>query len=86
MNKYEIAVLTRNEERMKYKKILEDEKIKINQKITKIIDEFDNGLFRLFKTKLKYNSALIQENLKVIRLSKIVRDSVERKQEIEIYR
>lgn len=83
---YKQAILTRNEERMKYKKILEEEKIKINQQVKNIIDTFDSGLFKLFKIKLKYNSAINHEYLKINRLSKMLNDSNKRKQLIELYK
>lgn len=83
---YKQAVLARNEERMKYKKILEEEKIKINQQVKDIINTFDSGLFKLFQIKLKYNSAINHEYLKINRLSKMLSDSNKRKQLIELYK
>lgn len=86
INEYEKLAMTRNDERIKYKKILEDEKSKINQHIKENIDEIDNNVFKLFQIKLKYNSAINQEYLKIIRLSKMLSDSEQRKQHIELHR
>lgn len=78
--------MVRNEERTKYKKILIEEKTKINEKIKEIVDTFDNNLFQLFQAKSKYNLAINQEYLKIVRLSKMLNDSVKRKQLIEKYK
>lgn len=86
INEYEKLAMTRNDERIKYKKILEDEKSKINQHIKKNIDEIDNNVFKLFQIKIKYNSAINQECLKMIRLSKMLSDSEQRKQHIKLHR
>lgn len=86
INEYEKLSTTRNDERIKYKKILEDEKSKINQYIKENIDEIDNNIFKLFQIKLKYNSAINQEYLKIIRLSKMLSDSEQRKQNIKLHR
>jgi len=86
INEYKNAVMVRNEERTKYKKILEEEKTKINEKIKEIVDTFDDSLFQLFQAKSKYNLAISQEYLKIGRLSKMLNDSVKRKQLIEQYK
>lgn len=86
INGYKQAALARSEERIKYKKILEEEKIKINQQVKDIIDTFDSELFKLFQIKLKYNSAINQEYLKINRLSKMLSDSNKRKQLIKLYK
>lgn len=83
---YEKLSTALSDERMKYKKILEEEKTKLIAKIEKSIDEFDNSVFKLFKTKLKYDSAINHEYLKIVRLSKMLSDSERRKQRIELYR
>jgi len=86
LNEYTDLVTARNNDRIKYAKILEEEKLKINQKIQKIIDKFDDSLFKLFQIKLKYNSAIYHEHLKIIRLSKMLNDNNQRKQQIKIYK
>lgn len=70
-------------ERMKYKKILEEEKLNIEQNINDNINEFDNNVLKLFQMKLKYNSAIKQEYLKIIRLSRMLSESDQRKQQIK---
>jgi len=75
-----------NDERIKYKNILEEEKIKIYHHIEQIIIEFDNDVFTLFQMRLKYNSAIEQEHLKMLRLSKMLSDSDQRKQKIKGYK
>lgn len=77
--------MIRNDERIKYKKILEDEKTKIIQHIKENLDEVDNNIFELFQTKLKYNSAINQEYLKIIRLSKMLNESDQRKNHIALH-
>jgi len=86
LNEYTDLVTARNDDRIKYAKILEEEKLKINQKIQIIIDKFDDSLFKLFQIKLKYNSAIYHEQLKIIRLSKMLSDNNQRKQQIKIYK
>lgn len=83
---YEKLSTVLNDERAKYKKILEEEKTKIIMEIEKSIEEFDNAVLKLFKTKLKYNSAINHEYLKIVRLSKMLSDSERRKERIEQYR
>lgn len=85
INQYEDLVVQINNERMKYKKILEEEKIKINRHINENIEQFDENVFNLFQIKLKYNSAINQEYLKIVRLSKMLSDSEQRKRQIKIY-
>lgn len=80
---YEKLTSTLNDERLKYKNILEEEKIKIHYHIAQIIEQFDNNVFKLFQMKLKYNSAIDHENLKMLRLSKMLSDSNQRKHEIK---
>jgi hypothetical protein len=72
-----------NDERIKYKNILEEEKIKIHHHIAQIIEKFDHNVFMLFQLRLKYNSAIDQENLKMLRLSKMLSDSDQRKHQIK---
>jgi len=86
INGYEKLTLVLNDERTKYKYILEKEKIKIYHHIEKIIMEFDNNVFTLFQMKLKYNSAINQEHLKMLRLSKMLSDSDQRKRKIKQYK
>lgn len=83
---YEKLSSALSDERVKYKKILEEEKTKLTTKIEKSTDEFDNSVFKLFKTKLKYDSAINHELLKIVRLSKMLNDSERRRQRIEQYR
>lgn len=85
INEYEKAVLAWNDERLKYKKILEEEKANINQQIEEDVNKFDNNVFNLFQIKLKYNSAINQEYLKIIRLSKMLSDSNTRNQQIKLH-
>ncbi|XP_025190964.1 cilia- and flagella-associated protein 43-like [Melanaphis sacchari] len=85
INVYEKLTLILNDERIKYKNILEEEKIKIYYHIEQIILEFDNNVFMLFQMKLKYNSAINQEHLKILRLSKILNDNDQRKRQIKEY-
>lgn len=86
VREYEKLVLIRNDERIKYKKILEDEKTKIIQLIKESIVEVDNNVFKLFRIKLKYNSAIHQEYLKINRLSKMLSESDQQKQQIKLHR
>jgi len=83
IDKYNTLTLTLKEERIKYKNILEEEKIKIHHHIAQIIEKFDNNVFMLFKMRLKYNSAIDQENLKMLRLSKMLSDSDQRNHQIK---
>lgn len=83
---YEKLTLTLNDERIKYKYILEEEKIKIYHHIEQIIIEFNNNVFTLFQMKLKYNSAIKQEQLKMFRFLKMLSDSDQRKQKIKGYK
>lgn len=80
---YEKLTFALNDERIKYKNILEEEKTKIHHQIEQIIEIFDNNVFLLFQMRLKYNSAIDQENLKMLRLSKMLSDSDQRKQQIK---
>lgn len=86
ISNFEKAVVVWNDERMKYKKILEEEKTKIKQNIRESVENFDSSLFNLFKMKLKYNSAVNQELMKMIRLSKMLSGSEQRKQQIHLHR
>lgn len=86
IREFEDMTVARNNERIKYKKILEYEKTKIMKQIDKTLDEFDNNVFKLFQTKLKYNSAINHEYLKIIRLSKMLSDSEQRKRQIIQYK
>lgn len=86
INEYEKLTLILNDERIKYKNILEEEKTKIYHHIEQIIIEFDNNVFTLFQMKLKYNSAINQEHLKMLRLSKMLSDSDQRKRQIKEYK
>eukprot|EP00102_Acyrthosiphon_pisum_P019141 XP_016656351.1 PREDICTED: cilia- and flagella-associated protein 43-like [Acyrthosiphon pisum] len=83
IDEYEKLTLALNEERVKYKNILEEEKTKIHHHIEQIIEQFDNNVFTLFQMKLKYNSAIDHENLKMLRLSKMLSDSDQRKHQIK---
>lgn len=83
LNEYEKAVAAKNSERMKYKTILEDEKAKVFQLIGENIDAFDNSVFQLFQTKLKYNTSINQENLKIIKFSKLLNDNDQHKQRVK---
>lgn len=85
IDEYEKAVAARNDERLKYKKILEEEKANINRRIEDTVNEFDNNVFELFKIKLKYDSAIDQERLKIIRLSKMLSDSDQRNRQIKMH-
>jgi hypothetical protein len=82
--KYEEAVVALNNDRMKYKTILEQEKIEIDRNIKKSIKELDKNIKNLFEIKIKYDSAINQEYLKIIRISKILNDSDQRKQQIKL--
>lgn len=73
----------KNDERKKYKHILEEEKMTIIHHMEEITDEFDNNVFKLFQMKMKYNSAINQEYLKIIRLSKLLSDDNQRIQQIK---
>lgn len=86
VNEYKKAVTTLSDERMKYKKILEEEKIKIVNNVENKIEKFDNSVFELFQVKLKYNSAINQEFLKIIRQSKMLSESKKREREIQQHR
>ncbi|XP_060835448.1 cilia- and flagella-associated protein 43 isoform X2 [Rhopalosiphum padi] len=83
IDEYKKLTLTLNDERIKYKNILEEEKIKIHHHIAQIIEKFDHNVFMLFQLRLKYNSAIDQENLKMLRLSKMLSDSDQRKHQIK---
>ncbi|XP_026806697.1 cilia- and flagella-associated protein 43-like [Rhopalosiphum maidis] len=83
IDEYKKLTLTLNDERIKYKNILEEEKIKIHHHIAQIIKKFDHNVFMLFQLKLKYNSAIDQEILKMLRLSKMLSDSDQRKHQIK---
>lgn len=73
----------KNDERKKYKHILEEEKKMIIHHMEEITDEFDNNVFKLFQIKMQYNSAINQEYLKIIRLSKLLSDDNQRIQQIK---
>lgn len=85
IRQYDDLVVFKNSERIRYKEILEEERSKINRYINASIEEFDEKIFNLFQTKLKYNSAINQEYLKIIRLSKMLSDSQQRRQQIQIF-
>ncbi|VVC45646.1 Hypothetical protein CINCED_3A007876 [Cinara cedri] len=85
LKEYDNLVAIRNNERLKYKKILEEKKANIIQQINKSIDEFDNNVFEIYKIKLKYNAAINQENLKINRISKMLSDIDYRKQQIKLH-
>lgn len=71
---------------MKYKKILEEEKTKIKQNIKEVVENLDSRVYELFKIKLKYDSAINQEHMKMIRLSKMLSESEQRKQQIQLHK
>lgn len=83
INNYDRAILELTNERMRYRKFLEEEKSNIEQLIKDNINEFNNDAFKLFQIKLKYNSAIKQEYLKIIRLSKQFSESDQRKQQVK---
>lgn len=85
IRQYDDLVVFKNSERIRYKEILEEERSKIIRHINASIEEFDEKIFNLFQTKLKYNSAINQEYLKIIRLSKMLCDSQQRRQQIQIF-
>ncbi|VVC42480.1 WD40/YVTN repeat-like-containing domain,WD40-repeat-containing domain [Cinara cedri] len=85
LDEYDNLVAAKNNERLKYKKILEEKKATIIQQINKSIEEFDNDVFEIYKIKLKYNSAINQENLKINRISKMLSDISYRKQQIKLH-
>jgi len=84
INEYEKLVVLRHNERNKYRHILEEEKTKIIGHITKSIEKFDQEVFDLFQTKIKYNAAINQERVKIIRLAKLLNDSDKRKKQIQL--
>lgn len=69
---------------MKYKQELEKEKKKIIQLINNDIEIFDTNVLELFKTKFLYESAINQENLKIIRLKKMLNTNNEQKSQIQL--
>lgn len=69
---------------MKYKQELEKEKKKIIQLINNDIETFDTNVLELFKTKFLYESAINQENLKIIRLKKMLNTNNEQKSQIQL--
>lgn len=75
----------KNDERKIYKDILEAEKMMIIHHMEEITDEFDGNVFKLFQIKMKYNSAINQEYLKIIRLSKLLSDDSQRMQQVKQY-
>lgn len=85
IRQYDDLIANKNSERIRYKIILEEERTNIICHINASIEEFDKKIFNLFQTKLKYNSAINQEYLKISRLSKMLSDSDERKQKILFY-
>lgn len=85
IRQYDNLIVNKDKDRIKYKMILEEERRKIICHINASIKEFDEKIFNLFQTKLKYNSAINQEYLKINRLSKMLSDSDERKQKIRFY-
>lgn len=85
VDEYEKAAAAWNAERLKYKKILEDEKATINRRVDESVNEFDSNVFKLFQIKLKYDSAIDQECLKIIRLSKMLSDSDQRNRRIKLH-
>lgn len=50
-----------------------------------ITEEFDNNVFNLFQIKIKYNSAINHECLKIVRLSKLLSDNNQRKQQVKLF-
>jgi len=86
INEYEILVTALDQERIKYKQMLEEEKTNIIQNIKDIIEQFDENVSNLFKKKLNYDSAIDHECLKMIRLSKMLSDNDERKKQIKRHR
>lgn len=67
---------------MKYKHILVEENAKIVSHIKRNVEQFDNEVSDLFETKMKYDLAISQEYLKIIRLMNVLDDSDKRKDQI----
>lgn len=84
VEEYEKLVVIKNSERMKYRNMLEEEKAKINQRIVEITKEFDEILFQLFQVKIKYCSAINQEQFKIRRLRKVMNENNYRKQQSKL--
>lgn len=86
IDEYEKASAALNDERMEYKNMLENEKTEIQMKEKNDVDKLDYSIFELFRTKMKYDSAILQENLKIKRLSKLLSDNDKWKQQIKLYK
>lgn len=86
IDEYKKATAVLNDQRMKYKKMLEEEKTKIQEKIKKEANELDNTIFNLFQTKMRYDSVILQESLKIKRLLKLLSDRNQWEQQIERYK
>lgn len=86
VNEYEKAVVAWDEERAKYRNLLQDEQTKLIQKMQESIETFDSRVFELFKTKLKYESAIKQEQLKISRLRKMLSEDIHHIEQIERYK
>lgn len=83
IDEYEKATAALNDERMEYKNMLEKEKTEIQEKIKNYLDKLDDSIFELFQTKMKYDSAILQENLKIKRFSKLLSDNDKQSQQIK---
>ncbi|XP_050530954.1 cilia- and flagella-associated protein 43 isoform X2 [Daktulosphaira vitifoliae] len=69
---YEKAVNDWDDQRSKYREMLEDEQAKLEKNIKESIRTFDKRVFKLFQTKIKFESAIKQEEMKIYRLKKIL--------------
>lgn len=69
---------------MKYKQELEKEKKKITKLIENDIETFNTYVYDLFKTKFLYESAINQEYLKIIRLTKMLDTDKKEKSQIQL--
>ncbi|XP_041476459.1 cilia- and flagella-associated protein 43-like isoform X2 [Lytechinus variegatus] len=80
---YEKKVKELNEEREKYKKTLEAELKKLQTIIADTTANFDEKLMTLFAKKVKTELALFQEELKILRLSRVlmVEDELDAREE-----
>ncbi|XP_074094526.1 cilia- and flagella-associated protein 43 isoform X2 [Cotesia typhae] len=63
IKKYEEDVKILNNERLKYKKILQDEIVSLQDLLKKGVKSFDEKLENLFLERIKIESAVLQENL-----------------------
>jgi len=82
---YGKAVAAKDNDRAKYKRMLEDEQTRIREQIVNTVDVLDDRVFKLFQTKSKYDMAVNQERMKILRLSNILDDNDRRKRQVRLH-